>query len=88
MTEKEKQMEIKNSFPSTIPDGWHEATDQELDPARTSLPPDTPVRINGRLSGTTLGEHLRLYLPGNYPFLLGMARGLGWEIAVPDTEDH
>jgi hypothetical protein len=76
----------------TVPEGegcehdpWRRLTAGDLD-----LPPDreartarleSPVRFNGhRVS--TLGEYSNLYLPGGYPFLLGM-QGF-WTIEVPD----
>jgi hypothetical protein len=69
-------------------EGWDEDTGCTHDPWRaltaedlTTLPKDTPVRIRGEESGT-IGDKLDLYLPGHYPFLLGMQAF--WSIEVPD----
>lgn len=58
---------------------WHEASNDEL----LNLPPETPLRFNGKVS--TLGPYQTLYLPGDYPFLIGMAN-LGMIVEVPDED--
>lgn len=50
-----------------------------IQPADLKLPATTTVLINGQQK--ELGKYTRLYLPGDYPFLLGMTAF--WDIRVP-----
>ena len=62
---------------------WRRLTAEDLGyNGGTKLPPGTPIRKNEIEGNTTLGDYADLYLPGDYPFLLGMQAF--WTIEVPD----